>query len=124
MPLTVKRTRVERTESTELLRVPERWGMFSTKGNRRLQQLAQEAHDKIEELYASGPAHGSAVRAVLLAYLVKWVKLWGTKTYSESGDTSVRECVGDFHDSLWSAAGFASYIWDEHYDEAQMRVRR
>ena len=124
MPLKVKRVRVERTESEELLRVPHRWGMFTSQGNKRLAQIAQEAHDKIEALCASGAPHGSAVRAVLLVYLVKWVKLWGTKTYGESADTAVRECVGDFHDALWSAAGFGSDIWDEHYDEAQRRVRK
>lgn len=125
MPLKIKRRRVirETREEEVELQVPTQWGMFKPQGNRRLTQLAQKAYDAIEGLAKDGPMLGSAVRVVLLQYLVSWVKLWRTKTYGEASDTDVREQVGDFHDTLWAAAGLpGSPPWEEHYDEAQMRV--
>lgn len=127
MTLTIKktRTRIER-ETTEVeLTVPTQWGMFSDKGNKRISQIAQKAYDSIASLCAGGRPYPSAVRVVLLEFLMEWVKLWRTKTYGEASDTDVREQVGNFHDSLWYAAGMDGEApWEEHYDEAQMRVRR
>ena len=123
MPLTITRTHVVRETKTETLNVPTRWGMFTSKGNKRLTQIAQKAYNKLEALVNSDHGvRGSDVREVLLQYLVAWVKLWDTKTYGEAADTAVRECVGDFHDTLWYAAGVPGDApWEEHYDEAQMR---
>lgn len=125
MPLQYTTTRVQRVTEEKTLEVSKRWGMFSSKGNKRLTQIAQAAHDKVEALCAKGSPRGSEIRKVLLQYLVDWVKLWRTKTYGEASDTSVRESVGDFHDNLWYAAGMLGDApWDEHYDEAQSLVRR
>jgi hypothetical protein len=97
--------------------------MFTSRGNRRLTQLAQRAYDEIDALVQKGPTLGSEVRAVLLKYLISWVRLWRTQTYGEASDTDVRESVGDWHDTLWAAADMQGCApWEEHYDEAQMRV--
>ncbi len=124
MALKVKRVEVKRVETESELTVPKRWGMFTSKGNKRLAQIAQKAHNEVDKLCAKRSPLGSEICKALLQYLVDWVKLWGTKTYGEAADTMVRECVGDFHDNLWYAAGMSSEApWDEHYDEAQARVR-
>jgi len=125
MALTITTTKVKKVTETKALDVPQRWGMFTAKGNRRLTTIAQRAYSKVEKLCADSQPLGNEVRAVLLQYLVDWVKLWSVQSYQEASDTDVREQVGDFHDTLWYAAGMQGDApWDEHYNDACILGRR
>jgi len=118
----------EKKVEDKVVRVPTEWGMFNSRGNKRITQLAQRAHDKMEKLQG-GDRYWTPreVRKVLVSYLVSWLRLGYTKTYSEAGDTAVRESVGSFHDVLWEAMvgdGNVYDVWEENLEEAYKIFRK
>lgn len=129
MALTYRTSRQVTEEKT--LRIPTEWGMFSSQGNKRITQIAQEASDRIEKLCAEakyGCPSKKDVRQELVRMLTKWVRMWDTKTYPESSDSAVRDGIGWFTDKLAVASGAfskfdTSSLWYEVYDEAQQNVR-
>ena len=124
---TTKRTETEERKLT----VGNDWGMFSSRGNSRIQEIFDEAYGRIEELVDEskfGRASKDDVRDELTRCLKKYVRLWGTKTYPESADTAVRERVLGFAERLAEASGAfdrfgARDAVDEAYRRAQREVR-
>jgi hypothetical protein len=112
MPLTykIRRTFTSAAQETVTLEVPKHWSMFTPKGNKRLETLAQRAYDGIEALKSGDQLTQGLAWAILLSFIMGWEKMERYKSYREAGDTAVRECVGDFCDKLALASG----IWDEY----------
>jgi hypothetical protein len=109
------------------LTVPTRWSMFTRKGNKRIQAIAQRAYDEVKA--ASDAGDRRKVDRALVKFVAAWERLSYTKTYGEAGDTAVRECIGDFHDKLAVASGYYDRfdvyrLWDRNRDEAYARVRK
>jgi len=120
--------RVHRETVERELKPYERWGMFTSKGNKRLKAIAQDAIDKLEKAKEKeGRVSTQKRRQVLVTYIVKWLRMQRTKSYGEAGDTAVREVVGDFHDKLYEATGGSRFdamdAWERHLEEAYERVR-
>ena len=103
---------------TARMEVPTVWAMYTPKGDARLTTIAKRAADKIEALQNSGKMSHKAAQKVCVDFIASWVKMSSYKSYREASDTSVRECVGDFHDRLWtSATGREDYqAWERHRD--------
>jgi len=128
MPLTYKYKQVKTVTEERQLKVPTRWGMYTSKGNKRLTAIAQKAYDKIEKLVGES-AYGVSehkVRPILVAYIVSWIRAGNSKSYGEASDTDVREQVGSFHDRLYTVATGddfgASDAWERHLEEAYAKV--
>ena len=88
--------------------VPSKWGMFTKRGNKRMTEIAQEAADRVEKLVDEAKYRPSrnSMKDELERMFRKYKRLWDTKTYPESGDTSVRNSIRSFGERLAKAAGF------------------
>ena len=124
MLLTYEQEVVTREKKTRELRVPNEWGMYTSKGNGRLKVMAQKAYAAVEKVLQEHEygVPDYKLRPILVKYIMEWLRLQYTKTYGECGDTAVRESVGDFHDKLYIAAGGsrfnASDAWNRRLEEA------
>ena len=119
------RTVEETVRETVPLAAPKRFGMYTRAGDKRLQDIAEKAMVAVEKAGSSR----KEVRDALVNYVAAWDRLGDTKTYSEAGDTAVREAVGFFFDSLavasrhWTRSACYS-LWEEIRDEACRKVRK
>lgn len=68
--------------------VPEEWGMYTTRGNRRIANLAQEFITRL----ANGVEPLTAARC----FCQSFARLYKTKTMAEASDTDVRDQVWSF----------------------------
>lgn len=127
MALTYEQEVVTHEKKTLELRTPDAWAMYTTKGNKRLKAMGQKAYDAIEKISQEHeygvPSY--KLQPILVKYIMEWLRLQHTETYSECSDTSVRECVGDFHDKLYTIASDNSFnasdAWERHLEEAYDR---
>lgn len=110
MPLTYTVTRkITQTVTEERTLEPYgEWGMFTPKGNKRLDTLASRAIDKVVALKESKQLTRLKVFDILLSFVMAWEDMPRFKSYGEASDTAVRECVGSFCDELAIATG----CWD------------
>jgi len=100
----------EPTHKTVELEIPDDWAMFTPAGNKRIKKLAEELYKKAED---PNLTTGQKVDA-LISFHRKWEALDKYKSYSEAGDTAVRECVGWFHDKVAEALGLdGNAIWEQ-----------
>ena len=102
--------------------------MYTSKGNKRLKKLASDYKNKMiaaaKKATSDSQFKKTAARKVLEGYIKAWRKLGGSKSYGESGDTAVREQIGDFFDTLsnsiydndWDAKDYKA-DWDTVYDK-------
>lgn len=91
MSLTYKTTQVTEKITEHTITVPKHFSMFTPQGNKRIADLSRE-------FLAVADSDASYVKKIeaALTYLRKWRSMDKYKSYSEAGDTAVRECVGDF----------------------------
>lgn len=126
MSLTYTTTQTETKERE--VRVSDHWGMFSGRGNKRIQSIFEEAVKRIEalcEIQEYGSPSKQEVHDELTRCLKKYVRLWDTKTYPESSDTAVRNQVLGFAEKLAAASGaFSRYGSRDAVDEAYTRAQR
>ena len=114
--LTYKKKRIiqhEESETTDQpITVPENWGMFTNAGNKKLTTLAQKFLDKANKAHEAGSTLDFVKAA--LEYLRTYRGLEKYKTYSEAGDTDVRECVWDFFGKVCDAVGMdGDSLWEQ-----------
>ena len=83
------------------------WSMFTSKGNKRITTLAEKF---LEQLGDIEQANIEDFKKYGKEFMVSWKKLWGTKTYGESGDTAVREMIFGFIEQVGLAMSSPAYI--------------
>lgn len=106
------------TEERELS-VPDRWGMFSDQGNRRLKEIAEEAIEEVEEAISL-----KEEREAIVTYVYKWRKAATYDTYVEASDTAVRERVYSFAEKLMKASGLSDFgTADEIWSDSRERFK-
>lgn len=99
------------------------WGMFTPKGNKRLDTLAQRAIDKAVALKESKQLTRRGIFGILLAFVMAWEDMSRFKSYGEASDTAVREVVASFCDELAIATGCwdrwgVHQLWDDLREES------
>ena len=98
------------------IEIPSKWAMYTPKGDARLTTLAKRAADKIEALQNAGKMSDKAAQKVCVDLISSGEKMSSYASYEEASDTSVRECVGDFHDRLYTRATGRDddQAWERH----------
>ena len=99
-----------------MLVVPTKWAMYTDAGNEGLTKIAQRAADKVESLKRAGNLTGTAIETICVDFIAEWVDLSQHDGCREASDTAVRECVGEFHDALYSQYGEHWGAWERHRD--------
>lgn len=95
MALTYKKRKIVQPEKYIIeereLKAPTDWSMYTTKGNKSLQNKAEKLLEKVEKTDST-----SKRIEAMLSFLRSYRRMEKTKTIREAGDTAVRECVWYF----------------------------
>ena len=106
----IQREIIEEVE--EEVTIPDHWGMFTSKGNKRITTLATRLYNAIDNPDLS---IGKKVDA-LHKFHADWEKMSQYESYGEASDTAVRECVGAFHDEMADQIGIdGDDLWDNFW---------
>ncbi len=99
---------VETTEERTIVAHDE-WAMYTPKGNKRIQAIAQRFLNEVEK---DGVGYSDKVNSAI-KFLRTYRGMSQFKCYSGVGDTAVREVVWDFFEKVCDAIGIdGDSIWE------------
>jgi len=121
MTLSYTDTFTQSTQQTRTVEVvaPQKWGMYSSGGNKSLEKKAERLLKKVQ-------ANKSTVKrlAAFAEFFRGWRSMQNTKTMRESGDTAVREVVWGFALEVGRCVGIDNYTLDTIWDSDDAYPKR